>query len=276
MRPDPEPPRLQTADPVSLAAFSAALFDPETGTPDGLVGPDGKKAFKRFNVYRNNVTVGLVGALADTFPAVQRLVGESFFEAMARVYVRMDPPTSPLLFRYGAGFAGFLERFEPSQHLAYLPDVARLERAWLDAYHAADEPVLDPQTLGTVRPDELPAQRFVVHPATRIIRSRFAAVTIFSANRLSGTVPPIDPSVPEDGLITRRGTDVEIRHLPPGAAVFFNALIDGKPLGSAAEAAVSEAEDFDLASAIGAMLEAGVFSDLVERKHTEAGKMGSD
>lgn len=275
MSPDPEPSRLQTAEPVSLAAFSTALSDPETGTPDGLVGPDGKKAVKRFNVYRNNVTVGLVGALADTFPAVQRLVGEPFFEAMARVYVQMEPPSSPLLFRYGAGFADFLEGFEPAQHLAYLPDVARLEKAWLDAYHAADEPVLDPQTLGTVSPEDLPDQRFVVHPATRVIRSRFAAVSIFSANRLSDTVPPIDPAVPEDGLITRRDTSVEIRHLPPGAAAFFTALIDGQPLGGAAEAAVSEAEDFDLASAIGAMLEAGVFSGLAERKRMEADQMGS-
>lgn len=266
MPPSARPSRLKPVSPVSLATFSSALADPETGTPDGLVGPDGKKAVKRFNVYRNNVTVGLVGALADTFPAVQRLVGDTFFEAMARVYVQQEPPSSPLLFRYGSGFADFLERFEPAQHLAYLPDVARLERAWLDAYHAADEPVLDPQTLGTVKPDDLPDQRFIVHPATCVIRSRFAAVSIFSANRLSDTVPPIDPGVPEDGLITRRDTDVEIRHLPPGAAVFFNALIDGNPLGSAAEAAASEAEDFDLASAIGAMLEAGVFSDLADRR----------
>ncbi|MCR9136387.1 MAG: DNA-binding domain-containing protein [Alphaproteobacteria bacterium] len=255
---------------MSLAVFSSALSDPQTGTPDGLVGPDGKKAAKRFNVYRNNVTVGLIGALADTFPAVQRLVGEQFFEAMARVYVQTEPPSSPLLFRYGDGFADFLEHFEPAQHLVYLPDVARLERAWLDAYHAADAPVLAPEALSTVAPEDLADQRFDVHPATRIIRSRFAAISIFSANRMSDTVPSIDTSVAEDGLITRRDTEVEIRHLPPGAAAFFSALVDGQPLGAAAEVAVSKAEDFNLASAIGAMLEAGVFTGLADTGRGEA------
>lgn len=270
MPPSARPSRKQMADPLSLAAFSSALSDPETGTPQGLVGPNGKKAVKRFNVYRNNVTVGLIAALADTFPAVQRLVGEPFFEAMARVYVQTEPPSSPLLFRYGDGFADFLEHFEPAQHLVYLPDVARLERAWLDAYHAVDAPVLAPEALSAVAPEALADLRFDTHPAARIIRSRFAAVSIFSANRLSETVPPIDAAVSEDGLITRRDTDVEIRHLPPGAAAFFSALVDGQPLGAAAEVAVSQAEDFDLASAIGAMLEAGLFTGLADTGRGEA------
>lgn len=269
MPPLARPSRLQPVSAVSLATFSSALSKPESGTPSGLVGPDGKQAVKRFNVYRNNVTVGLIGALADTFPAVLRLVGEPFFEAMARVYVQKEPPSSPLLFRYGAGFADFLERFEPAQHLPYLPDVARLERAWLDAYHAADAPMLDPQVLGIVAPEALPEQRFLVHPATRVLRSDFAAVSIFSANRLSDDVPAIDPAVPEDGVITRRDTDVEIRHLPPGAAMFFTALIEGQTLGSAAERATAEAEDFDLASAIRAMLEAGVFTGLAGPQQAE-------
>lgn len=269
MPPSARPSPQRAADPVSLTAFSAALSDPERETPNGIVGPDGKKTVKRFNVYRNNVTVGLVNALTETFPAVQRLVGEPFFEAMARVYVQLEPPNSPLLFRYGEGFADFLEHFEPAQDLVYLPDVARLERAWLDAYHAADQSVLEPEALSAVAPEDLPNQRFEVHPAARIIRSRFAAISIFSANRSGETIPQIDPATPEDGLITRREIDVEIRHLPPGAATFFSALIDGQPLGQAAETAASETEDFDLAAAIGAMLEAGVFSNLTSRQQVQ-------
>ena len=249
-------------DTVTLSGFSAAIRDPDMPAPAGIVGPDGKGAVKRFNVYRNNVTVGLVNALADTFPAVQRLVGEAFFNAVARVYVRTEPPTSPLLFRYGTGFADFLERFEPARTLPYLADVARLERAWLDAYHAADSAVLDAAELGAVAPEDLALQRFVRHPAAVVLRSRFAAVSIFSANRSGAPVSAIDPDVPEDGLITRAGHDVEIRHLPPGGAAFLNALILGHTLGDAAEAAVAEAEDFDLAAAIAAMLEAGVFASL--------------
>ena len=60
-------------------AFGAALLDPDLPLPAGVTGPNGKKAQRRFAVYRNNVTVGLVDALAAIFPAIQRLVGEGFF-----------------------------------------------------------------------------------------------------------------------------------------------------------------------------------------------------
>ncbi len=248
--------------PVSHAAFSSALTDPDIDPPAGIVGPDGKRAAKRFNVYRNNVTVSLVNALADTFPAVKKLVGESFFNAMARIYIQAEPPTSPLLFRYGEGFPRFLETFEPAQKLAYLPDVARLERAWLDAYHAADIAPLDASALGSVQPEALPTQRFKAHPAATIIRSRCAAVSILTANRAGEPHTGIDPTIAEDGLVTRPDVDVEVRRLPAGAAVFLGALIDGHTLGEAAEAAAADTAEFDLAAAIAAMLEAGVFTGL--------------
>lgn len=245
-----------------LEPFSQALLDPDLPTPDGIVGPQGKKANKRFNVYRNNVTVGLIGTVADIYPAVHRLVGEQFFDAMARIYVQTEQPQSPLLFRYGTGFPAFLESFEPVAKLAYLPDVARIERAWLDAYHAADAPALDPADLGTIAPEELAMQRFVTHPATAIVRSPFAAVSIFSATRAGNDLTGIEPQSAEDGLITRRGIEVEIRQLPAGGAEFLQGLIDGATLGEAAEAGTAKTQEFDLAAAIGAMLEAGAFSAL--------------
>ncbi|MEP4753707.1 MAG: DNA-binding domain-containing protein, partial [Nitratireductor sp.] len=87
--------------------FAAPLLDPDRPTPPGVAGPGAKAGDVRYNVYRNNVTVSLIDALADTFPAVRRIVGEAFFRDMARLYVRREPPRSPLLFDYGHGFAAF-------------------------------------------------------------------------------------------------------------------------------------------------------------------------
>ena len=77
------------------AAFSGALIDPERATPNCVAGPNGKTATKRYNVYRNNVTVSLIEALAAIFPAVRRITGEEFFGAMARFHIRETPPSSP-------------------------------------------------------------------------------------------------------------------------------------------------------------------------------------
>jgi Putative DNA-binding domain len=66
--------------------------------------PHEKAAIKRYNVYRNNVTVSLIDALAATYPAVQRITDVEFFRAMARFHVRATPPTSPLLFQKTESF----------------------------------------------------------------------------------------------------------------------------------------------------------------------------
>ena len=116
--------------------FSKALLEPSQPTPQGVIRPDGKPAGKRFDVYRNNVVVSLIGALGDGYPAVRKTVGEKFFDAVASVYVRSHPPKTPLMIFYGDSFADFLDRFEPAQQIPYLADVARLEWARRRAYHA--------------------------------------------------------------------------------------------------------------------------------------------
>lgn len=246
--------------PASQAGFGAALLNPDLPLPEGVIGPRGKAATKRFSVYRNNVTVSLINVLSDIFPAVERLVGEGFFRDMARVYLSQEPPRSALMFEYGGGFANFLERFEPVAKLPYLPDVARMERAWLDAFHSADADPLQPDSLGVIPPENLGDTTFTPHPATRIVQSRFAAVSIFTASREQRPVDSIRPLDPEDGLITRPFDSVEVRQLPPGAAGFFKALIGGATLSEAAGITLEQHSGFDLPSAISAMLEAGIFS----------------
>ncbi|MBR0831003.1 putative DNA-binding domain-containing protein [Bradyrhizobium manausense] len=244
------------------AAFAPALLDPVSQVPGIVTGPRGKSAAKCYNVYRNNVTVSLIDALAAIYPAVQRLTGADFFRAMARFHIREAPPTSPLLFEYGRDFPGFIARYEHARSLPWLADVARIERAWLDAYHAADSMPLSPTALATVAPDRLTSLVFTVHPATRVVRSSFAAVTIFAANRGIETAGSIDASVPEDALITRPDADVVVQLLPPGGAMFLTCLISGCMLAEAAAAALDDSPSFDLATNIAGLFKAGAITSL--------------
>lgn len=254
---DAPTPALSTVD-----RFADALIDPKKATPEDLKGPNGKAADKRFAVYRNNVVVSLVDALAATFPAVQRIVGEQFFRAMARVYALETPPTSPLMAEYGHGFPAFLERFEHVAELPYLPDVARIERAWLDVYHAADAPPLDPSILGSIAPERMAQVRFIVHPAARVIQSAYAAVSITALNRSEADCGALDVNVAEDALLTRPHLEVTLRRLPPGGAVFLQALTEGATLGEAATVGANSSPDFDLPANIGGVLSAGAFTEI--------------
>jgi len=257
MRPDLS---ANAGDPAVAAyatAFSAALLDPERETPPLVSGPAGKSAAKRYGVYRNNVTVSLIDALAAVYPAVQRITGVEFFRAMARFHVRATPPASPLLFEYGREFPAFIERYEHAQGMPWLADTARIERAWLDAYHAADAPPLSAADLAAIRPERLADLVFTPHPAARMVRSHYAAVTIFAANREPGPVEVIDAGRAEDALITRPEFEVIVRRLAPGEAEFLSALIAGRPLGEAAAAAVEARSDFEIAMGLATLIESG-------------------
>jgi hypothetical protein len=247
--------------PSYAAAFASGLIDPARPTPAVLGGPAGKGAVARYNVYRNNVTVSLIEALAAVYPAVQRITGSEFFRAMARAHVRATPPASPLLFEYGRDFPAFIEGYEYAANMPWLADVARIERAWLDAHHAADAEPLSTATLAAIPVERLEGVVFVAHPATRVRRSRFAAVTIFAANR-EGSMEHIDASTPEDALITRPDGDVAVQHLPEGGAVFVESLMAGETLGEAAASALESAPSFDLAVNIAGLIQAGAFTSV--------------
>jgi hypothetical protein len=250
-------------EPSYAAAFSCALLDPDAATPTVVAGPKSKAAVKRYNVYRNNVTVSLINALAAAFPATQQIAGVDFFRAMARFYVRATPPTSPLLFEYGRDFPDFIERYEYAQSVPWLADVARIERAWLDAYHAADVQPLMPHELAAIPSGQLSDMVLQPHPATRVIRSRFSAVTIFTASRSDGPDSHIEVVEPEDALVTRSALEVEVRQLPPGGAIFLSRLMSGESLDTAALAAFAESPSFDLPANIRGLLEAGAFTTIL-------------
>lgn len=252
-------PNTQSADKLAhlQGGFSASLLDPERTAPIDIVGPTPeKKAIKRFAVYRNNVVVSLVEALMAAHPTVVELVGEEFFRAMARLYVQHSPPKSAMLMTYGHDFGDFIESFEPAASLPYLPDIARMEAAWLQAYHAKDHTPLDPVRLQDFAPEDLGNLRFALHPATRILRSDHPIYSIWAAHRQGQTEQEIEAE-PQDILITRPDYDVAVISLPAGGATFLMALAQEATLAQAAEAAAQAEETFDFAQNLGGLLETG-------------------
>ncbi len=241
-----------------LDHFTPGLLNPDVPTPDTVTGHSGKTAHKRFNVYRNNVTASLVGAIGQVFPLTRKAMGEDAFRVAALTFVRDCPPTSRLLFEYGDGFHAHLVRHAMTAGKPWLADLARLERTWLDAYHSADADPLPPQALGTIPSERLADAVFTAHPAARLIPCESAAVSIMAALKQDGDVSAAVEKPAETALVTRPALAVDMRALSGGNAIFFAGLLDGKPLGEAAGAA-QDAGGFDLAAALGAVLESGAF-----------------
>jgi hypothetical protein len=242
--------------------FAEALLNPELPMPPGLVGPNGRPSSKRFAVYRNNVVAGLTETLKDAFPAVRRIVGADFFQAMARAYVVAEPPRTPILLDYGAGFPDFIRQFEPAASLPYLGDVAHIERAWTEAYHAPEASPLDPAAFTAIEPSQLPEIRLLLHPSVRVVRSQFPALTIWQMNIGDGVPAPVDLAAGgEDVLVVRPVADVEVRSVPGGSLEFIRALAGGMSVLAALTAAISVDPGFDLSTNLSGLMQAGAVVD---------------
>lgn len=134
-------------------------------------------------VYRRNVLANLHDALAAAYPVVRRLVGDAFFGELAARFARAHPSRSGDLHRYGAELAPFVARYAPARGLAYLADVARLEWAVAQAFHAADARAFDYAGLAAVPAAERPALKLLLEPAARLIASDHPIVAIWEANQ---------------------------------------------------------------------------------------------
>ena len=228
--------------------FRQALLDPSRATPDGLEGPAKAPANKRYDVYRNNVTHSLIAALQTAFPLVRKILGSTSFDALAPLYVRAHPPTSPIMMLYGVDFPEFLKNQPQLSKLGYLPDCARFDLALRSAYHAADAAPFDLAAFQNLPPDEMMAQHLPLAPATRILKSRWPLFDIWRFNMVAGAPKP--RPVPQDVMITRAQFDPEPHLLPQGAAEWLGRLAQGDSIEAAHDATVATMPEFDLAATL--------------------------
>lgn len=228
------------------AAFAHALLDARAPIPQGL----GASLDARFAVYRNNVVSGLIDALEQSFPATLRIVGADFFRAMAQVFVRSAPPRSPVLRDFAQGFPAFLDGFRPAQDILYLADVARIEAARIESFHAADADH-DADAWQRAMSGDLSSARIAFHPSARLVRSHHPIVTIWRMNASDGDVAPVENWIAEDAIVYRDASDaIHVEQAPDGVATLLACLQDGATLGAAAQQAIGAADDFDLTGAI--------------------------
>jgi hypothetical protein len=298
---------------ATIEAFAAALREPSAPPPSMTRGRLGEPDARRFSIYRNNVAVGLIGALEARYPVCRAIAGEDLFRAMARAFVNAHKPRSPVMIAYGDEFPQFaasylataaagpslehhvlgrnrhreersdaaiqryrispssLDRFPCARDddrgwrqfrhdLSALPDLARLENAWVEAYHAEDAPAATLDDLRALTPDELMEARITFHPGARLLRFATPAASIWAARQTNAGPAASAGAVGEDALVTRPDSEVRVRILPPFAYEFATKLRDGASLGEAAQSA--EDSEFDFGRQLVGLVESGAVASI--------------
>jgi hypothetical protein len=214
----------------------------------------------RLRIYRNTSRTALTNALRLNFPAVQRLVGENFFEAAADTFITRDPPRTAWLDLYGEAFPEFLQCFEPAAALIYLPDVARFERAVSRALHALDVKPLEYLQILDVEPSLQGHLCFAAHPSVSLVFSPYPVDTIWRAvlARDDTALAAIDLSVAAVRLLVERyDSEIKITQMGEQRWKFAEALFAGQSLS----AALAVADDPDAPAWLAEHLTAGHFTD---------------
>lgn len=212
--------------------------------PDIFAGSD-TQTLAGLAVYRNNIRSSLSRVLAEKYPVIQQLVGEDFFKFLAHEYYHTYPPTSPLVTRYGDALPVFLEGFEPVTAYPYLPDMARLEQYWLEAYHAPDATPMTPQDIIAAAGDDIAYLTFEFHPSVRLLASAYPVGSIWQTHQPDAKSIDISGAGPENILIARPYNDVSNRVLTHAVFSALEALLTGHTLEDAVEQAANIDAAFD-------------------------------
>lgn len=183
--------------------------------------------------------------LAAAYPVVAQLIGEDALRAVARSLWHDDPPQAGDIGQWGHTLADWLTGCADLQALPYLSDLARVEWALHRAASAADA-VPDPASLGRLAGEDGPALRLQFAPGTALFQSPWPVVDLVH-HHLHGQ-PPLEALVARlqtpdrcHALVVREGWRSEVLELSLTEAAFVAAVLAGRPLGEALDAALAAA-----------------------------------
>lgn len=109
-------------------------------------------------LYRNNFVIGVSEALAATYQHTLALVGEDFFNSVAREFILQQPPQENNIISYGDGFSTYLGTLPQLQNMPYIAEMARFE--WL--LEQTSNFYLENKQLNIERLAAVPEQQFAV------------------------------------------------------------------------------------------------------------------
>ena len=220
-------------------------------------------AARGVEVYRNNYRGNLHDTLAGAYPVLRQLVGDDFFRLLAKRFIEQHSSRSGNLHHYGSEMAEFLMHFENTQHLAYLPDMARLEWAHHHAYFANDVAPFELARLCTIAPESYAGLHWQLHPGCTLLTSAYPVAAIWQAHQ-DGAPADFNIDLESGGdnlLVYRNDLGVDIVSIAPASLHWLAQLQQNIRMGAATEATLSVHPDFDLATTLRHWLVQGVLVD---------------
>ena len=109
--------------------FSQSLLYQDSEITSQLKDKEGFSSDQLLQIHRNNFVVGVTDSLKITYSYTLQLVGDEFFESVARQFILQTPPVENNICVYGEGFSNYLTSLQQLNEMPYIAEMAKFE--WL-------------------------------------------------------------------------------------------------------------------------------------------------
>lgn len=244
--------------------IAAAVVDGDSRGLTQSIIDDAPGTTARLGIYANHYRVTLIDALTATFTVVNQLLGGPFFRMIVGRYVREKPPARPCLFEYGGEFPAFLDCLPEARSLVYLADVARLEWAINEAWHAPDASKRVEHAAAWMTAGGFSDIHLCLHPSCRLIASPFPVDRIWQVHQSAcGARDTVDLDAGGVWLLVHRQEDeVGWIELAPADFAFLDRLMMNQSLNEALTLAGAVDQGFDPNALLAALIEGGLVSSI--------------
>jgi hypothetical protein len=225
-----------------------------SGAFEALVqGDERLSGAERVDIYAKAYFYRLLDCLAEDFPATLAVLGTDNFAALVKEYLLEHPPTEPSILYAGLYLADFLNDHPFAERWPFIADLARLERAVLHVFHAADAPVLSLETLHAVPSEDWPALKLRSHPAVEIVHSEWRIADVL--HTVEQGREWTDPEHEEASvLVWRQNALVNYRNLEPVERDALVIVSKSASFAAVCEAVATGAEEPNRVTLIGRLM----------------------
>lgn len=210
-------------------------------------------ARERLEIYANAYFHRLLDALKEDFPATFAVLGEVNFHNLITGYLIEYPPNEPNIYFAGQHLADFLRGHPISGKWPFLADLAALERAVADVFHALDAEPLDAAAIRVVPPAEWPAIALRMVPASRLLDLRSEVEAVLRAVESGEAWTEPEPGA-RSVLVWRQEGRVHYRAIDRAERAALALAREGAKFAAICDAFALARESPDTVGAINAML----------------------
>jgi len=218
-------------------AFGRFLLNDDAAVAATVESTAQLTAHERLGIYASGYRARLHEALRNDYPVLCSVLGAESFAALADAYISALPSRSFTLRDFGMALPGFAAQHATLSGREFAAELAAFERAFVEAFDAADAAPLQVAALAAVAASEWPRLRFTLHPSVQTLAIACNTLPVWEAVKAKRSPPPSQRlAKPFGALVWRQGLTTVFRSLPEDEYALWRQLAAGENFAALCDA----------------------------------------